>query len=80
MRRREALSKLFVDKVRFTPVDVDGQRTYRFEAKLSVGKIDAAVAEDDGYVPDEICTYYSRDSAYSWSPNERREDRPPTSR
>ncbi len=53
---REALSKLFVDKVRFTPVDVDGQRTYRFEAKLSLGRIDAAVAENDGYVPDGVCT------------------------
>jgi hypothetical protein len=44
-------------KVRFTPVEVgDGARTYRFEARLSLGRIGAAVAQNDVDVPDGIRT------------------------
>jgi len=54
---RQALNQLFVGKVRFTPVDVGaGARTYRFEANLSLGRLGAAVAQNDGDVPDGIWT------------------------
>ena len=54
---RQALNQLFVGKVRFTPVDLGaGTRTYRFEANLSLGRLGAAVAQNDGDVPDGICT------------------------
>jgi len=51
---RQALDRLIVDRVRFTPVQIDGERTYRFEVKLSLGRICAAVAQNDGDVPDGI--------------------------
>ena len=51
---RQALDKLIVDRVRFTPVQIEGERTYRFEAKLSLGRICAAVTQNDGDVPDGI--------------------------
>ena len=51
---RQALDRLIVDRVRFTPVQLEGERTYRFEAKLSLGRICAAVAQNDGDVPDGI--------------------------
>ena len=43
--------------MRFTPVDIDGGgQTYRFEATLSLGRIGAAVAQNDVDVPAGICT------------------------
>ena len=49
---RQALAQILADKVRFTPVDVGGGT--RFEANLSLGRIGAGVAENDGDVPDGI--------------------------
>ena len=52
---RQALAQILADKVRFTPVDLGGgTRTYRFGANLSLGRLGAAVAQNDVGVPDGI--------------------------
>jgi hypothetical protein len=43
-----------VRKVRFTPVGAADTRTYRFEAKLTLGRILGATRQNNGDVPDGI--------------------------
>ena len=43
--------------MRFTPIELPtGTRTYRFEAKLSLGRILSATRQNGVDVPDGICT------------------------
>ncbi len=52
---RQALQKLLVDRVRFTPITLlDGRRTYRLEAELTLGRILAAEVNNKVHVPDGI--------------------------
>jgi site-specific DNA recombinase len=51
---RQALSKLLVGRVKFTPMELgDGRRTYELEAELTLGKVLSAVAQTCN-VPDGI--------------------------
>ncbi len=54
---RKALASILDGKVRFTPIDLAADtRTYRFEAKLTLGRILGATRQNNGDVPDGICT------------------------
>jgi len=54
---RRALVGLLADKVRFTPTELpSGERTYRFDANLSLGRLFGSVAQNSVGVPDGICT------------------------
>ena len=54
---RRALGTILDGKVRFTPVDLAADtRTYRFEAKLTLGRILGATRQNGVDVPDGICT------------------------
>ena len=53
----DALVGLLADKVRFTPTELSsGERTYRFDANLSLGQLFGSVAQNSVFVPDGICT------------------------
>ena len=55
VKARQALQKLLVDRVRFTPISLpDGQRTYRLEAELTLGRILATEVNNKVSVPDGI--------------------------
>ncbi|MCC6766163.1 MAG: recombinase family protein [Deltaproteobacteria bacterium] len=55
VKARQALQKLLVDRVRFTPISLpDGQRTYRLEAELTLGRVLAAEVNNKVSVPDGI--------------------------
>jgi DNA invertase Pin-like site-specific DNA recombinase len=57
IKARQALQKLLVDRVRFTPITLpDGQRTDRLEAELTLGRILTAEVNHKVHVPDGICT------------------------
>ncbi len=58
MAARRALATLLDGKVRFsTPMQLDAEtRTYRFQAKLTLGRILGATRQNNGDVPDGICT------------------------
>jgi hypothetical protein len=52
---RQALATILDGKVRFTPIDIAADtRTYRFEAKLTLGRILGATRQNNGDVPDGI--------------------------
>lgn len=52
---RQALQKLLVDRVRFTPITLpDGQRTYRLEAELTLGRAFTTEVNNKVHVPDGI--------------------------
>jgi chromosome segregation ATPase len=54
---RQALAKLFADKVRFTPVQLaSGDRTYSFEGNLTLGQIASLTPQNGVNVPDGIRT------------------------
>lgn len=52
---RHALATILDGNVRFTPVDLAADtRTYRFGAKLTLGRILGATRQNNGDVPDGI--------------------------
>jgi hypothetical protein len=54
---RQALATILDGKVRFTPIDIAADaRTYRFEARLTLGRILGATRQNNGDVPDGICS------------------------
>ncbi len=54
---RRALVGLLADKIRFTPTELpSGERTYRFAANLSMGRLLGSVTQNSVDVPDGICT------------------------
>jgi hypothetical protein len=62
IKARQALQKLLVDRVRFTPITLpDGQRTYRLEAELTLGRILTAQVNNKVHVPDGISTPFCFD-------------------
>ncbi len=55
VRARQALRTLLVDRVRFTPSTLDdGQRTYRLEAEITLGRVLTAGGCNKVHVPDGI--------------------------
>jgi hypothetical protein len=57
IKARQALQKLLVDRVRFTPITLpDGQRTYRLEAELTLRRILTSEVNNKVYVSDETLT------------------------